>query len=207
MLAVPLLAGLLVPAAAPAQAAVLPAAVLPSAVTTTGLPDPTARGSYTPATIQETKLGVAALQEPSSSGAAPTAGSAQAPEELEIRGSLYYPKDRSEPSPLILLVHGNHGSCDSGQNSTTASCAQFKRNEAGYAYLGENLASWGYTTFSLSQDQLMMRQDSSKGKGMHQRRKLIAAALDALTAANKTGGLPVDACARRPARRSPASST
>jgi hypothetical protein len=193
MLAVPLLAGLLVPAAAPAQAAVLPAAVLPSAVTTTGLPDPTARGSYTPATIQETKLGVAALQEPSSSGAAPTAGSAQAPEELEIRGSLYYPKDRSEPSPLILLVHGNHGSCDSGQNSTTASCAQFKRNEAGYAYLGENLASWGYTTFSLSQDQLMMRQDSSKGKGMHQRRKLIAAALDALTAANKTGGLPVDA--------------
>ncbi|WP_346386279.1 Ig-like domain-containing protein [Nocardioides sp.] len=159
----------------------------------TELPDPLARGSYTPVTIQETKLGLVSLQEPNSSGAAPTAGTAQAPENFEIRGALYYPADRAEPSPVIVLVHGNHGSCDSGQDSTTATCAQFKRNEAGYAYLGENLATWGYTTFSVSQDQLMMRQDNNKGKGMHQRRKLIAATLDALGAANKPGGLPVDA--------------
>ncbi|UMG93582.1 hypothetical protein [Nocardioides sp. TF02-7] len=38
----------------------------------------------------------------------------------------------------------------------------------------------------------MMRQDNPKGKGMHQRRLLIAAALDALAAANAEGGLPVD---------------
>lgn len=190
----PLLAGLLVPAASSAQAAVLPQAAKASTVADVDdLPDPTKRGDYTPATIQETKLGLAALQEPNSSGAAPTAGSAQAAENLQIRGALYYPANRSAPSPLIVLVHGNHGSCDSGQDSTTASCAEFKRNEAGYAYLGENLATWGYTVFSLSQDQLMMRQDNNKGKGMHQRRKLIAATLDALTAANKAGGLPVDA--------------
>jgi hypothetical protein len=184
----PLVAALLVPATAPLVVA--PAQAAPA---TTPLPDPMTRGTATVETIEETKLGVAALQEPDSSGGAASAGSAAAAESLEIRGALYYPGNRTEPSPLIVLVHGNHGSCDSGQDSTNATCAQFKRNEAGYAYLGENLASWGYTVFSLSQDQLMMRQDNNKGKGMHQRRKLIAAALDALSAANQPGGLPVDA--------------
>jgi hypothetical protein len=163
----------------------------PSAPVT--LPDPMERGTYRPETIQETKLGLVSLQEPASSGGAPDPGTAAAPEDLEIRGALYYPADRTEPSPLIVIVHGNHGSCDSGQDSPNLTCAQFKRNEAGYAYLGENLATWGYTTFSVSQDQLMMRQDNPKGKGMHQRRLLIAATLDALSQANEPGGLPDDA--------------
>jgi hypothetical protein len=183
-----LLAALLAPVAVTSSQA----ADAAGATTPAPLPDPTARGSYTPVTIQETKLGLADLQEPNSNGLAPGTGQAQSAEQLEIRGSLYYPDDRSEPSPLIVLVHGNHGSCDAGQDSATASCTSFKRNEAGYAYLGENLATWGYTVFSLSQDQLMMRQDNNKGKGMHQRRMLIAAALDALGKAT-TDGLVDDA--------------
>lgn len=184
-------ASMLLPVAATSASA----APVPTAITdvASGLPDPMDRGSYTPAVIQETKLGLVSLQEPSSSGSAPTSGTAQAPENLQIRGQLYYPADRSEPSPVLVLVHGNHGSCDSGQSSSTATCAEYKRNEAGYAYLAENLATWGYTTFSVSQDQMMMRQDNNKGKGMHQRRLLIAATLDALSAANEPGGLPVDA--------------
>ncbi|MFW7414482.1 Ig-like domain-containing protein [Demequina sp. SO4-18] len=156
------------------------------------VPDPLDRGSYTPSTIQETKLGLADLQEPNSSGNAPDEGTSQAPVSLEIRGALYSPADRAEPSPLLLLVHGNHGSCDAGQDRSTATCEEYKRNEAGYAYLGENLASWGYTVFSVSQDEMMMRQDGWAGKGMHQRRMLIAATLDALSAANEPGGLPDD---------------
>lgn len=189
LLAVPLLAGLLVPGAVPAQAV-----VLPQVADVSELPDPMDRGDYTATTIQEAKLGVVALQEPNSAGGAASSGSAAAAEELEIRGPIYYPSDRSEPSPVIVLVHGNHGSCDvaAPNGTTTPTCTTYKRNEAGYAYLGENLATWGYTVFSLSQDQLMMRQDSAKGKGMHQRRNMISAALDALSAANKTGGLPVD---------------
>ncbi len=171
------------------------AAPVPTAVSAadTAIPDPMDRGSYTPAVIQETKLGLVSLQEPNSSGTAPGTGQAQSPENLQIRGQLFYPADRSEPSPVLVLLHGNHGSCDAGQNSATASCTAFKRNEAGYAYLAENLATWGYTTFSVSQDQMMMRQDNNKGKGMHQRRLLIAGALDALSAANEPGGLAVDA--------------
>ncbi|MET0927969.1 MAG: hypothetical protein ABWX74_00550, partial [Aeromicrobium sp.] len=186
MLAVPLLAGLLVPAATPAQAAEPKAAA--QVLDADDLPDPLDRGMYTPRTIQEVKLGTASLQEPDSSGGAPTAGTVAAPEDLEIRGALYYPdfSQRTTPSPLIVLVHGNHGSCDvsAPSGTTTPTCATYKRNEAGYAYLGENLASWGYTVYSVSQDQLMLRQDNAKGKGMHQRRLLIAASLDALSAAN-----------------------
>lgn len=194
-LALPVATGTATAAEIPAAAAavVLTDEELTGTTAAAALPDPMDRGTYTPATIQETKLGLVDLQEPNSAGSAATAGTAQAPERLEIRGSLYYPADRTVPSPVIILVHGNHGSCDAGQNSTTASCSQFKRNEAGYAYLGENLATWGYTTFSVSMDQLMMRQDNAKGKGMHQRRLLIAGALDALSAANLPGGLVVDA--------------
>ncbi|WP_209021960.1 Ig-like domain-containing protein [Nocardioides sp. 503] len=189
----PLIAALISPVAGVTAASQAAAPIAPVAAAPGGeLPDPMGRGGYTPAVIQESKLGLASLQEPNSAGNAPTAGSAQAPEQLEIRGQLYYPADRAEPSPVLVLVHGNHGSCDAGQNSTTATCSAYKRNEAGYAYLAENLATWGYTTFSVSQDQMMMRQDTAKGKGMHQRRLLIAATLDALSAANAAGGLPVD---------------
>jgi hypothetical protein len=163
--------------------------------TKTGLPDPTARGPFGHQVIEEAKFGLADIEEPNSDGAAPTPGTAQAAEQVEIRGQLYMPdwKKRTTPSPLIVIVHGNHGSCDSGQDTVNLTCAQFKHNEDGYAYLAENLATWGYTTFSVSQDQLMMRQDNNKGKGMHNRRMLIAAALDAITAASRAKGLPVDA--------------
>ncbi|WKN48767.1 Ig-like domain-containing protein [Nocardioides sp. Arc9.136] len=151
------------------------------------LPDPMDRGDYTPRVVQEAKLGTVALQEPSSAGGEPTPQTVAAPEELEIRGQLHHPDftQRTEQSPVIVLVHGNHGSCDAGSDTRTATCTTYKRNEAGYAYLGENLATWGYTVFSVSQDQLMLRQDNPKGKGMHQRRLLISATLDALAAADE----------------------
>ncbi|WP_344736876.1 Ig-like domain-containing protein [Microbacterium awajiense] len=187
---IPIVIALLLPVA-PAAAAPAPVAAAPT-VDVDKLPDPMDRGPLTPATIQETKLGLVDIQEPNSSGNAPDAGGSAAPESIEIRGALYYPADRSVPSPVIVLVHGNHGSCDSGTNRTDLTCDEFKRNEAGYAYLGENLATWGYTVFSVSQDQMMMRQDGTSGKGMHQRRMLIAGTLDALTAANEPGGLALD---------------
>lgn len=198
---IPIIIGLLLPTtpalAAPSVEAAVPAAAptvdtVQAALDAGQLPDPLDRGPFAPATIQETKLGLVELQEPNASGGAPTTGTSAAPETMEIRGALYYPGDRSQPSPVVVLVHGNHGSCDVSGNTQVLLCTQFKRNEAGYAYLGENLASWGYTVFSVSQDQLMMRQDGTSGRGMHQRRLMIAATLDALTAANAPGGLPVD---------------
>ena len=152
----------------------------------TQLPDPLERGDYAIATADPFKAGLVDLHEPQSSGG-PATGSAAA-ETFGVRGILTRPTDRAEPSPLIVFVHGNHGSCDQGQ---APNCDIFKRNDSGYQYMAENLASWGYTVVSLDQDQLMSRQDNPKGKGMHQRRRLIAAALDALHAANEEGQ-PVD---------------
>jgi hypothetical protein len=143
-------------------------------------PDPLARGPYTATTVDPVLMGTTGLQEPNAAGGAPTGPSAAAT--VQVRGSIYYPANRATGSPVILLVHGNHGSCDSG---SAPNCTAFKRNDRGYAYLGENLATWGYTVMSLDQDQLIYYQDSAQGKGMHQRRILMAAALDALYAANQ----------------------
>ncbi|MDW5598150.1 alpha/beta hydrolase [Conexibacter stalactiti] len=141
-------------------------------------PDPMASGPYAVETLDPFRGGTVNLQEPSSTGGAPAAGAAAVT--LELRGSLYRPTNSPAPSPVIVLVHGNHAQCDSGSSPF---CDVFKRNDRGYAYLGANLASHGYTVLSLDQDQLMYFQDGQTA-GMHQRRLLIGAALDMLTNAN-----------------------
>ncbi|MDX6703451.1 MAG: hypothetical protein QOF26_3677 [Baekduia sp.] len=172
------------------------------------LPDPVAAGPHPVTTLDPFLAGTADLQEPNAGGGA-TTGPASAVT-VGLRGSLYLPADLTSPAPLIVLVHGNHGSCDTvnpdgslihpvapGQPADPpqglqcqvdgAGPSYFKRNDRGYAYLGQNLASHGYIVASLDQDQLMMYQDGNMGKGMHQRRILIAALLDALYKANADG--------------------
>jgi hypothetical protein len=144
------------------------------------LPDPMERGDYPVARLDPLKLGLATFQEPSSSGKAATGSNETIT--AQIRGVMYQPEGYGGKSPLLLFVHGNHGECDSGK---APACTIYKRNDEGYAYLGENLASWGYTVVSLDQDELMSRQDGL-GKGMHNRRLLIMAMLDKLKEASET---------------------
>src|SRR5262249_29755589 len=125
------------------------------------------------------KLGLATFQEPNSKGGAATGSNSTIT--AQIRGVMFQPESYPGKSPLLLFVHGNHGECDSG---SAPNCTIFKRNDEGYSYLGENLATWGYTVASLDQDQLMARQDGL-GKGMHNRRLLIMAMLDKLKEASE----------------------
>jgi large repetitive protein len=162
-------------------------ALIPAAASAAEPPDPLARGPFAVDRLDPLKAGLATLQEPNAGGGA--ASGASSTITLQIRGVLYMPHEKPGESPLIVIVHGNHGSCDKG---TAPDCEVFKRNDEGYAYLGENLASWGYTVVSLDQDQLISRQDNSMGKGMHSRRLLIMAMLDALHKANEEA-LPDDA--------------
>ena len=157
-------------------------ALIPAAAAQAAAPDPMDRGTYDVTTLDPFTAGTFNIQEPNAAGGPATAQAAAVT--LQLRGSIYYPTNRSSASPVIVLVHGNHGSCDTG---SAPNCTVFKRNDRGYAYLGENLATWGYTVLSLDQDQLMYYQDGQQGKGMHQRRLLIAAALDMLSKANTTG--------------------
>lgn len=142
-------------------------------------PDPLERGPYSVTTLDPLKIGTVNLQEPNAAGGGLTNQASAVT--VQLRGSIYYPANRATGSPVIVLVHGNHASCDSG---SAPNCTAFKRNDRGYAYLGENLASWGYTVASIDQDQLMYYQDNAMGKGMHQRRMIISAMLDALYDAN-----------------------
>ena len=151
------------------------------------LPDPLDRGPYAPERLDPFKAGLFSYQEPQASGSSLTGNSE--PVSFQIRGSAFVPVDKPGKSPIIVLVHGNHGSCD--VSGTAPNCTVYKRNDAGYAYLAENLATWGYSVFSLDQDQLMSRQDGV-GKGMHARRLLISALLDSLYKANEIG-LPTEA--------------
>jgi hypothetical protein len=183
--------------------------VLVPAVAGAATPDPATVGPYNVTTLDPFLAGSTDLQEPNAAGGGLTGTAAAVT--VGLRGSLYFPSDRATPAPLIVLVHGNHGSCDaydqtgtrisgaptSANDPTGLQCqvggtgaSYFKRNDRGYAYLGQNLASNGYIVASLDQDQLMMYQDNNMGKGMHQRRILIAALLDALYQANQPGGLP-----------------
>jgi dienelactone hydrolase len=190
--------------------ALLIAGVLAPSAAHAALPDPLQRGPYTVTTMSvadpahagapgdpgEAKVGLASLEEPNGSGGAVGTGTpngAANAVQLQVRGSLYYPANKTTAAPLIMLVHGNHGSCNTGAGTGLGgSCLVYNRNDAGYAYLAANLASWGYVVFSLDQDQLIFYQDGSYGKGMHQRRLLMAAAFDGLYQANQPGGLPVD---------------
>lgn len=169
-----------------ALAALLVPAAIAGGAPPDGIPDPLDRGPYLAERMEPFKAGMFSYQEPSSSGGAAT-GSSEAVS-FEVRGQAFVPANKPGTSPIIVLVHGNHGSCDSG---SAPSCTIFKRNDTGYAYMAENLATWGYSVFSLDQDQLMSRQDNI-GKGMHARRLLISALLDALHKANEVG-LPTEA--------------
>ena len=74
-------------------------------------PDPMARGPFAPVTVDPVRAGTVALQEPAANGNPPAGASAAVT--VALRGSLYYPAERVSGSPVIILVHGNHGSCNS----------------------------------------------------------------------------------------------
>jgi hypothetical protein len=162
------------------------------------LPDPMQEGPYKGHVLRVDPLvlGETTFQEPNSAGGPATGAneSITAP----IRGVMFQPEGKPGKSPLILLVHGNHGSCDPPaegketpggpkcemEKNKAGETGFYKRNDEGYSYLAQNLASWGYTVVSLDQDELMARQDGL-GKGMHNRRLLIMAMLDKLKAASE----------------------
>jgi dienelactone hydrolase len=108
-------------------------------------------------------------------------------EKGQIRGVMFTPEGDPKKSPLIVIMAGNHGACDKSLTpSGQQGCEIYKRNDEGYAWLGENLASWGYTVYSIDEDELINRQDGSYGKGMHARRTAILETLRKLKEASET---------------------
>ena len=83
--------------------------------------------------------------------------------ETELWAQIYRPSTLpTGPSPLIIFLHGNHGTCGSGSGPRVDNHSDYTfigkcqggdkivNNHLGYAYLAERLASWGYIVVSIN---------------------------------------------------------
>lgn len=87
----------------------------------------------------------------------------------EIWARVYWPKDLTDTAtgkpkrhPLLMFLHGNHGTCGSGSAPRNDSSCEYTNegtcpagyvvtpNHDGYNYAAENLASWGYIVVSIN---------------------------------------------------------
>ena len=84
----------------------------------------------------------------------------------EIWARVYWPANLKDPQgkkrPLILFLHGNHGTCGAGTAPRNDSSCQYTNegacpsgfvvtpNHEGYKYAAEHLASWGYVVASIN---------------------------------------------------------
>lgn len=84
----------------------------------------------------------------------------------EIWARVYWPAPMKDPSgkkrPLLMFLHGNHGTCGTGTGPRNDSNCQYTNegacpagyvvtpNHEGYNYAAEHLASWGYVVVSVN---------------------------------------------------------
>lgn len=84
---------------------------------------------------------------------------------VDLWAEVYRPATVSKKSPLLIFLHGNHGTCgyydtaagvridNRADYTTTGACPEgyvVTPNHLGYAYLAEELASWGYVVVSIN---------------------------------------------------------
>jgi hypothetical protein len=110
-------------------------------------PDPTARGSLA---VASTEYRLPAAVDADVLGDRPT----------EIWAVVHRPSSLTGIHPVVIFLHGNHGTCRFGDAddssvayTTTGSCpsgAVVVPNHRGYDYAGTMLASWGYVVVSIN---------------------------------------------------------
>lgn len=124
----------------------------------------------------------------------------------EVWGKMYYPEFRTgEKAPLILMLHGNHGTCGNGSNPRyDTSCAYtysgtcpdgytVTPNHEGYDYLANHLASWGYWVVSINANRGITCGEGAYGDYglILARGRLILKHLQLLQQWSTTGDAPV----------------
>lgn len=87
--------------------------------------------------------------------------------ETEIWARVFWPKDKvtgqiPDKMPIIVLLHGNHGTCGQGTNPRSDSGSSYTQtgtcpsgyvvtpNHEGYNYFAEELSSYGYVVVSIN---------------------------------------------------------
>ena len=99
-----------------------------------------------------------------------------------IRGVITVPSGEG-PFPLAVFLHGQHTTCAGPNGEEGGDCSQPYRNDQGYLYLMEHLASHGIATASILAHEIN-NENGLPDTGMWARGELVLATLDAL--ANST---------------------
>ncbi|MBX9765675.1 MAG: hypothetical protein K2X47_00265 [Bdellovibrionales bacterium] len=80
----------------------------------------------------------------------------------ELWARVTWPTQKTSPSPLVVFLHGNHATCGKGtapridnncSYTSTGSCPAdyvVTPNHAGYQYLADHMASWGFIVVSIN---------------------------------------------------------
>ena len=97
----------------------------------------------------------------------------------EVWGHMWRPKtlNAGERHPLIVFLHGNHGTCGTGSNPRSDNNTQYTTqgtcppgyivtpNHMGYSYIAERLASWGYYVVSINANRGITAGSPAAGDG------------------------------------------
>ena len=122
----------------------------------------------------------------------------------EIWAQVYYPQNLSKPAPLVVLLHGNHGTCGFGSNPRIDdSCAYTNLgscppgyvvtpNHLGYGYLAEKLTDEGMIVVSINANLgITCGRGGTEDFGLNLARgRLVLSHLQALSNWNQKGGTP-----------------
>ena len=122
----------------------------------------------------------------------------------EVWAQAFWPAPLASPAPLVVMLHGNHGTCGVGQNprhddtceyTQTGSCespAVVTPNHLGYVYLAEQLASYGFFVVSINANRGITCGAGTMGDdGLNLARgRLILKHLKYLNAWSKAGNAP-----------------
>jgi len=88
--------------------------------------------------------------------------------ETELWGAIYAPKVLIGPHPVLIFIHGAHGTCGRGNNPRVddndeyvlkGTCPQGYvpvPSHLGFGYMAERLASWGYIVVSVNLNRGLM---------------------------------------------------
>lgn len=124
--------------------------------------------------------------------------------ETEIWAQVYYPQKLNAPAPLVVLLHGNHGTCGRGSNprvddscayTNTGSCPPgyvVTPNHLGYSYLAEKLTDEGMIVVSINANLgITCGRGGTDDFGLNLARgRLVLSHLQALSNWNEKGGTP-----------------
>ena len=112
-----------------------------------------------------------------------------------LHGYIQYPENEEGPWPVVLLLHGRHGVCYSGEwGQPYEECQDPIPSYRGYEYLSRNLVSHGYAVISVDANYINANDSgpSNGDAGALERAQLVVRHLDEFRNINTSGGWGMD---------------